>query len=201
MKAWLIYTRQDALQNESYIAWFLEEARKQQVDMELIYRDELHISVQYGTYTLEKNGEVVDTPDFVVVRTIEPIIQKHFEAMAIPTFNNSEVATICNHKARTYIELNQLGITIMPSYFFTKDSLPTTPPVPFHLVVKSATGRGVNEVYMIHNQTEWVSCISTIQAYEVIIQATSHLQLGKDVRVFVIGKEIIAAVLRHNLHD
>src|SRR5699024_246313 len=34
-----------------------------------------------------------------------------------------------------------------------------------------------------------------------IIQSTQHIQFGKDLRVFVIGKTIIAAVLRENDKD
>src|SRR5699024_2509464 len=90
---------------------------------------------------------------------------------------------------------------IMPSYFFKKDYLPVKPPLPFPFVLKSATGRGGKEVFMIHSQNEWETETLKTDADEVIIQTSNHLQLGKDIRVFVIGEEIIAAVLRHNPHD
>src|SRR5699024_6837653 len=116
------------------------------------------------------NGKITDLPDFIIIRTIEPMLQKCFELMKIPAFNPSDVATICNDKTQTYMEMSCLGIPIMPSYFFKKDYLPVKPPLPFPFVLKSATGRGGKEVFMIHSQNEWETETLKTDADEVIIQ-------------------------------
>lgn len=201
MKAWLIYRREDAITNESYIKWFIMEAKKQQIEMKLIFRDKLTIGIYNQQQILEIEHKRVQHPDFVIVRTMEPILQKHFENMNIPTYNHSSVASICNHKALTYMEINKLGVPVVPTYFLHKQSIPTYPPLPFPFVIKSATGRGGKNVYMIDNQTEWEATLPNISASELVAQSIENIQLGKDIRVFVIGKEIIAAVLRHNEHN
>lgn len=200
MQGWLIYTKKAAQENKSYIDWFIAEGKRQRVDIKLIYREQLHIGLENGDIIILYDGKPVVLPNFVIVRTIEPIIQHTFESLSIPTFNRSEVAHIANHKSWTYNEISTLDIPVLPTYFTTKHALPVNPPLSYPFVVKEATGRGGKEVYYVTSEEKWQHVSELVQSNDLIIQ-DANVQLGKDLRVFVIGKEIIAAVLRKNEND
>lgn len=200
MEGWLIYSKKDASENESYIKWFQLEAEKQHIHLQLVFRESLTIGIVDGTYTVQLNGDNIALPDFAVIRTIEPLVQHVFEACSVPTFNTRHVSKIANHKAWAHIELQKLGIPMLPTLFLTKRSFPTDAPISFPFVVKEATGRGGKQVYFVEDEKAWELVKQNISDTDLIIQS-SEVQLGKDLRVFVIGKEIIAAVMRRNDDD
>lgn len=200
MIGWLIYDQENAKQNASYIEWFHDEAKKQGIELKLIIRENLAVGVEYGSYLFRYEDEKVTLPDFVVIRTIEPILQQIFQQITLPTFNESKVAEICNHKSKTHIELNKLKIPMIPTYFATKHAPPKKPPLPYPFVVKEAVGRGGKQIYYCQSFDDWENAIQSLSTNDFLIQS-ADVQLGKDVRVFVIGKEIISAVLRVNKHD
>ncbi len=200
MLGWLIYDSENAEVNKSYIEWFQHEAKKQGIDLQLIIRERLAVGIEHGSYQFYLNDKLVSLPNFVVIRTIEPILQHIFETLTIPSFNEAYVAEICNHKSKTYIELNRLNIPMMATYFATKQAPPATLPLSFPFVVKEATGRSGKQIYYCKTLNDWKHALQSLSTNDFLIQA-ADVQLGKDVRVFVIGKEIISAVLRVNEKD
>ncbi|MEI3614482.1 ATP-grasp domain-containing protein [Pseudogracilibacillus sp. SO30301A] len=200
MKGWLIYDKNSANENISYIEWFIDEAKQQSIQLELIYRESLTTGIVDGKHQLFIDQNTVTFPDFAVIRTIEPILQVFLEACHIHTFNSSTVSTICNHKILTHMEVNKLRIPMVPTYFTSKKTLPEYPPITYPLVIKEANGRSGKQVHLIKNHKEWKNAFSVLSTNDIMIQS-ANVELGKDVRVFVIGKEFIGAVLRVNKND
>lgn len=200
MIGWIIYDQEDALRNKSYIAWFIDEAKKQGLDLKLILRETLTVGVNEEGILIQVKGEFIALPQFVVVRTIEPIIQRIFESLHIPTFNSAEVSELANHKSKTYLAMKNLGIPLLPTLFIKRSSLPVTAPLPFPFVIKEARGRSGKQVYLIESMEDYHQTLPKINSKDLVFQS-AKVQRGKDVRVFVIGKEIIAAVLRSNERD
>lgn len=201
MIAWLIYRQKDAKENMDYIQWFIREADKQDVELKLVYREQLQLGLTAEHISLSLTDSTLQMPDFVIIRTIEPFLQAYFTQLSIPVFNDTEVASICNHKAYTYMEIQRLGVPVLPTFFLSADALPDSPPLNYPFVVKPATGRGGQNVRMIRDDKAWHHIAAVFQKEDLVLQSIQHVQLGKDVRVFVIGDEIIAAVLRSNTHD
>lgn len=200
LNGWLIYDRAAAAENKSYIDWFLKEAEKQHIDLKLIYREEISIGIVDKCHEVYVSGEKTATPHFVVIRTIEPILQGHFEACGVSTFNCARTAQICNHKSWTHLEMSKINIPMVTTFFATKDNAPKHSPLPFPVVIKEATGRSGKQVHMVRNEMDWENTLAKLSTNEFLIQA-ANVKLGRDVRVFVIGKEIIGAVLRKNEND
>lgn len=200
MIAWLIYQQTDAEQNQTYIHWFIKEARKQGIDLQLVYREALSIGFLEQKPTICIHGKKQMLPHFIVNRTIEPIVQHFFTQCHIPIFNDIQTASIVNDKARTHLELQALHIPMLPTFFLHGRALPNEPPISYPLIVKSVRGRGGTEVYFIESKSAWYQFRDQSTAQEYIAQS-SNVQLGKDVRVFIIGTNIVAAVLRHNERD
>lgn len=198
---WLIYQQEDAVKNASYIDWMMQEAKKQQITLTLVLRHTLFIDTKNHKPFFSINNRVEAPPDAVIIRTIEPALQQAFEAQSVPAFNNAHTAMICNNKIRTYEEMKKIGIPIMQSQFLNPSAFPAVAPLPFPFVLKSASGRGGNEVFLIHSQDSWKQQAAKLIHREAVVQSTENIQFGKDVRVFVIGKMIIAAVLRESSTD
>jgi len=170
MKYWLIYNKSDAVRNSHYIDMYFSESKKLGLDISLIYEDEIDL----------KNCE---KPDFCIFRAINPQITKQLEDIGIPVFNNSRVAEICNDKRKTYEYLGSHGIPVMELY--------TEGNMKFPCVVKSAQGRGGTEVFFVESPEEY----NKITLKDKVIQKVCN-NIGRDLRVYVIGKEIIASILR-----
>lgn len=201
MNGWLIYQQEDALNNSSYIDWMIREAKKQQITLTLVLRHELDIGSNRRHPVFSIKERPVTLPDMAIIRTIEPTLQLAFEALSIPVFNNSYTAAICNNKIRTYIEMEKIGVPIMQTLFLYPNAFPALAPLTFPFVLKSATGRGGGEVFLIQDQPSWKQYAAKLKQTEAVAQSTENIQFGRDVRVFVIGKSIVSAVLRENDTD
>ncbi|WP_164668471.1 ATP-grasp domain-containing protein [Virgibacillus doumboii] len=200
-RGWLIYSREDAETNKSYIDWFIDEARLQGISLELVLREELTVGIIQNKQTIFHKNLIVQLPDFAVIRTIEPLLNKLLESMGISVYNSSSISSFCNNKALTHFHINKLSIPMVDTIFVKRKNLLLTPPMDFPFVVKENDGRGGNQVYLINNQQEWKKYFADVSAQELIIQSTKNVQLGKDVRVFVVGNKIIGAVLRESKSD
>lgn len=199
-KGWLIYRELNATQNKTYIEWFISEAKRQHLDLELVLRESLIIGIKNGEQIMFRDGVQTTPPDFVIIRTIETLMQAYFEAQNIRTFNSSIVAQLANHKALTHVALQKLNIPMVETYFLDKASLPTALPLPFPFIMKDAHGRSGKQVFLINNEQEWQQKVHLLVSNDLLIQKLNY-PLGRDVRVFIIGKEIIGAVLRENNND
>ena len=199
MKAWMIYYRESAAYNKQYIDYYQTEGNKLNIDIELVLVEQLEFGVKNNQLFLYIDGEVPDMPDFVICRAIYPLLNKHLEYMGIKVFNNSFVSEICNDKARTYQYLAFTGIKMVDSVFCTnnlisskmdKNDNPT--------VIKAVDGHGGSQVYMIdpsENEPDRESILYGLKGSDAVIQPLTGSKF-QDLRVYVIGKEIIASVLR-----
>lgn len=200
MIGWIIYQKNDAQENESYIRWFQKEAKQQGILLQLVLRENMAVGIVNHQHEIYIKGKRQSYPDFIINRTIEPVLQTFFTACSIPIFNDADTANIANHKMKTHLAMNELNIPMMPTFFIHGNALPSCAPLPYPIIIKSVAGRGGKQVHFIENEANWRMFIQQPSNEEYIVQST-NVQLGKDVRVFIIGTEIIAAVLRHNPAD
>lgn len=199
-KGWIIYRQRDAIENKTYIDWFIEEAKLQQLSLTLVLREDLTIGMVDNQPTLQIQGKQVLYPQFAIVRTVEPVLHIHLERCGIRTFNSAKVSQLCNHKSLTHLEMSQLNVPMVDTIFIQKDLLTSIPPMSLPFVVKESTGRSGKQVYFIQSAKDWVECVDQLTTNDLVVQS-AHVQLGKDVRVFIVGKEIIGAVLRESKTD
>lgn len=120
-------------------------------------------------------------PDFVVNRTNNYKIAKAFEEKGIRAFNPSSLTRLVNDKQKCYEFMQKNGIEIMPINYSG---------IPF--VKKAAAGKGGTEVFML----------DTAEPFEDgwVYQKPAS-DLGRDLRVWLIGDEIICSVLRESKTD
>jgi len=195
---WLTYEKENAEKNKAYIQMYLQKAATYHMNITLILIEQLDYGVENGEYILYYQGKKMTPPDLVISRCICPILNRHFERMQIPVCNNSKVAEICNDKAKTYQYLLQYGIP-MPDTIFCKNShLPekiSKLSEEKSYVVKSVCGHGGSQVYLRKSSEDDEMILQGIGSDDAVIQELIGKQ-HKDLRVYVIGKKIIGAVLR-----
>lgn len=204
MIAWIIYFRDNADYNAQYIQYYMEEGKKLGITVRLILVEELEYGVRNNQWFVTYQNKEIEKPDFIINRTIYPLLSKQFEYMGIPVFNNSFVSEICNDKARTYQHLARTGISMIDTCFYKntrikellnrRDGASST-------VIKSVDGHGGQQVFLLSdcirsgNNNKQEDMIQRLGHSDVVVQPLIGGR-HQDLRVYVIGTEIIAAVLR-----
>lgn len=196
---WLIYKKEDASRNESYINWFIKEANIQNINLQLILREDLLIGIDDINFLTSYKDKTIRLPDFCINRTLDTTLQAHFTAQNIHCFNNYETSLICNDKSATHIEMAKIGIPAVKTFHFDTNEL-NEPPISYPFILKSVNGRSGSEVFLIKNKEKLSYVLKNKITSRFIIQS-ANVEMGKDLRVFVIGKKIIAAVLRESKSD
>lgn len=197
---WLIYSKKDAKENASFINRFIKEAQDQNINLYLVLRENLKIGIIDNTHICHLNKQSIKLPDLAIIRTIEPLLNLHLETLGVKVFNSSMVSRICNNKALTHSMINRLNIPMVDTLFLHGKNLTKQAPMNFPFVLKDAESRGGAHVHLITGPTEWHENIARYSSKNLIIQS-SNAQHGKDLRVFVVGKKIIGAVLRESSTD
>ena len=188
----LVYTKYDAEKNQAFIEQLLKEAESNGIKLTLSYREELYIGVENGKlYLRNAQGESM-IKNFAIIRLIDPIFTRQLELLSMKTFNSAVVAELCNDKAKTYQLASMMGIPIADTTYMAVDGQPPNRKYTNEFVSKNRFGRGGEEVYLMD---------ATHVAQKVNSLTQQLGKKGRDVRAFVLGKEIISAVLRTNKGD
>ncbi len=199
MTGWLIYRLVDVERNKAYIEFYIEEGKALGIDIKLILVDKIQFGVNNKKLFLEYDGLKIDKPDFAINRSIYPILTSQLEDMDIRVFNNSKISEICNDKAKTYQYLSRLNIPIVDTKFVKGEYLAKTlDKTKDKVIVKGVSGHGGNEVFLYNPQGPSIDkekILSSLKHTDIVIQPLVGNK-NQDLRVYIIGKKIIAAILR-----
>lgn len=175
MHGWLIYDKASAEKN----AWFIRRL------IELAKENGLSL-------TLKTDEDFSRLPDFALVRVIRPDINAKLEKAGVRVFNNAKTARIACDKWQTYLACKDLGVPVLPT------AKTYTQEIGLPCIVKTVDGHGGAEVFLAQTGAE----VARLQgAYENTVVQKRGAVLGKDMRVYAIGGEIVAGVLRTSEKD
>ena len=217
MLAWIIYNRESAVYNKEYIRLYIEEGIKLGLEIKLILVEEMEFGVKRNRWFIKYEKEEVEYPDFAINRAIHPLLSRQLELLGIKVYNNSFVSEICNDKAKTYQFLAKTGIPMVDSSFYQNAQIKEVlSQIQEPTVIKSVGGHGGQQVFLAdpqlvaydkpHSESEanrensqynqyTNSIINGLAQSDVVVQplvGNKH----QDLRVYVLGTEIVAAVLR-----
>ncbi len=208
---WLIYngglkTPKYMELNELYAA----AALKLGIQLELIANDELYSCIENGKAML-KTASSLQNPKFILFLDKDIRLAKQLEKLGYKLFNSREVIENCDDKMLTAQILAGHGIR-MPKTFFCPlyfNGTGTGKPhssftstvekeLGYPLVIKEAFGSFGAQVYLVHNREELVAkqkeLIYTPHLYQEFIKSS----LGRDVRIYVVGDQVVASMYRHS---
>jgi gamma-F420-2:alpha-L-glutamate ligase len=198
LTGWLIYKKIDAERNKGFIQMLLDEANRLHMNLQLVVEEDLLVGITNGQFSIAHPHLNSKDCQFAIVRTINPLLSKQLEYLGIRCFNPSRVSDICNDKALTYQFATQLNIPTLDTYFTNYHTFqPERSQFHFPMVLKQVDGRGGNEVFLVHSSAEILDRLKETPEKKFVLQQFSD-NPGKDIRVFVIGSEVIGAVLRES---
>lgn len=119
--------------------------------------------------------------DFVINRTNDYKIAEYFEQKGIRVFNPSSLSRLANDKQLCYEFMEDNGVEIMPIHY---EGVP--------VVKKKIDGHGGTEVEML---------TATEEFQKGYVYQKPCDTLGRDLRVWVLGGEIVTAILRESKTD
>lgn len=197
MEAWLLYDKFRMERNINYINIYFEECKKRDIKLKLILVEDIEFGIKDNKFTLFYKKNKCTMPDFVIIRTINPLLTKHFELMEVPVFNNSFVSSICNDKQKTYQYVSSANVEIIDTLFIKKSDCNS---IKYPSVIKPSSGSGGENVFLVKNENQFKKAINSISDENIVIQKPAS-NLGKDLRVYVIKDKIIASILRVSNSD
>ena len=201
MKLWIIYSTVVLNPNKNNaISWMLDEAKACGFDAEVLFAEDI-VMESNNTLNIYYQNQLRELPDVVLTRTYDISLIKQFEANNIKVFNNSDALRNCLDKWTTHQILTKHNIpspkTIYSEHGCTFDFVKSVLDVPF--IIKDIKGSKGEQVYLIHNESEFNTAVKG--CLEPMYQAYIDSSFGKDVRLHVIGDEVVTSVLRFSNSD
>ena len=196
MTGWIIYDSRQYERNR----WFARELMHHCgsfCDVRLIITESLRFGIDRGRFSLTYQNQTVPQPDFVIMRTIFPVLSAFLGTAGVRVFNDYETARVCNDKRLTHLCVLRSGVGMMETFFFSRDHLSqeTLHTIRYPVVVKSASGHGGKEVFFAERPEELLGAVNAMHDPRILIQQPFS-PAGQDLRVYVLGGEIIGAALR-----
>lgn len=170
--------------------------------------------------TIKKNYEVLidlsappkDRPDFVVFLDKDILLASYLKQNGIPVFNDPDVIETCDNKAKQYIKLAKAGIpmpktiiapkvypnfTIQNSGYYEK----VLEQFGLPLIMKEGHGSFGMKVYLIESEEDFYAKVDELRGIDYVFQQFIASSRGRDIRVNIVGGEIVAAMYRSSETD
>lgn len=173
-----------------------------------------HYNVQA---TVLKNTDILmnlddpisNKPDFVIFLDKDILLGNYLKQVGIPVFNDPEVIERCDNKAKQYLALSAAGVrlpkTIIAPKIYRYFSISHTDyyervikQLGFPLIIKEAHGSFGMKVYLIENEEQFYDKVNSLSGVDFVFQQYIASSYGRDVRVNIVGEQVIAAMYRHS---
>lgn len=212
MNGWIIYNGALRIKkNEILVKKLREDGKLIGMDLKLIKNNEiLPVYNQKGQLGLEGLASI-DKPDFVIFWDKDTYLAKHLELMGYQVFNSSDAIKNCDNKALMHIELGSKNIkmpkTIVSPFVYQDQNLVEAYYKKcFHylgspIILKESYGSFGMQVYKIESINELKEKMNDLLNKQFIMQEAITSSFGRDIRVNIIGNEIIGAMERKSTDD
>lgn len=171
MKGLLIYDEKDVSRNRDYIQWFLDEAAKKAINLNLLYSQDFF---KRGLSRDQLNS------DFAINRSRSYELAVNLELNGIKVMNNSEVAFLGNNKIAAYKYAGSVGVDFSPLLASWQDEP--------ELISKQVKGHGGEGVDVLRAPYSDFS--------EDDLQQRLQKNLTGDLRFYIFNNRIIHSILR-----
>ncbi|MDF2879028.1 MAG: RimK family alpha-L-glutamate ligase [Clostridia bacterium] len=186
-------------------------ARELGIQLEIIFNHEIVIGIQESVLFIH-GGLITKLPDFVLFLDKDIRLAYQLERLGLRVFNSSKVIAVCDDKSQTFQELAYYGIPmpktlIAPLVFqgMKEDSMVYIEGIEkelsYPIVMKESYGSFGEQVYLVQNREELMAKRSQILTKPHIYQEFIGSSKGRDVRVNIVGGQVVAAMLRTSSTD
>ena len=193
----LIYRECDAGYNRDYIEYYLKLAPQFQLHLTFICYERICAAItEEGHILYDITAKNRISADFAMNRTRDSELARHLEAMGIRVFNSARVTELGNDKwkmyrfAKSHTDLPCIPTALMPA------EIPDIEPrlQGREWIFKAVSGHGGSRVFCYPKES-LASIKKGTAGDRVVLQPRIH-GIPRDVRVYVVGGRIAAAILR-----
>lgn len=190
--AYVIYNRTEAKRNKEFIKILVECFKKYSIQLQLLIDDNIEIKCNKLFYC----SEILEKGEFILQRVMNYQLTKDLENLGIKVINNSNVHYLADNKFNTFNEAKKLNIPVLDTYLVNKNILNDFS-IFYPNVTKPCDSKGGNNVFYNRNKKEFEENIKIYENKNFLIQKSAEI-LGKDLRVYVIGNNVVLPVLRES---
>lgn len=187
---------------DAIYASLIESAKKHDIQLTLHTNAELAVKLADPEFASE-------LPDFVLYWDKDVKIAKQLEQMGLSVFNSADGILQCDDKSLTYLMLKPTGIPmpktiILPKTFpnigytntdFLEDAVRL---LGFPLILKECFGSFGKQVYRFDDLPSLREKIVSLDGTPMLLQEMVMSSFGRDIRINVVGDEIVASILRQS---
>jgi len=207
MNGWIIYNGALRIKkNEKLVKKLKKDGESIGMHLKLIKNNEmLPIYNQKGQLGL-KGLISIKEPDFVIFWDKDIYLAKHLELMGYRVFNSSEAIKNCDNKALMHLALGSKNIripkTIVSPFVYQDQKLTEAyykkcfEYLGHPIILKEAYGSFGMQVYKIESINALKEKIDTLLNKQFIMQEAITSSFGRDIRVNIIGNQVIGAMER-----
>lgn len=185
MKGLLLYTPEDAARSRWFVEHLTDCARARGLELTLVLVTGPNAPLPDGRAELAVN------------RSRFAALSQRLEQAGVRCFNRAAVTQAANDKWQTDWLCRRLGLPVMDTRL-CRAGEPLPADVPFPCVVKSLAGHGGSEVFWADGPAEAARLAARLG--DCLLQRPAA-QLGLDVRTYVMGDALLAAVQRTSDRD
>ena len=207
-KGWLIvngYLKSKKF-DEIY-AWLLKAAEEAECELRILENDRLDSILPADSSKVNWR----EKPDFVIFWDKDVKLARLLEAEGFRVFNSADAIETCDDKSLTFIKLKNTDIKMPKTYCapmtFEKEYsdytfvLKVEGSLGYPMIIKENKGSFGEQVYKVEDYYEAVEQIKKIGGCDFIMQEYIESSKGQDVRIHVVGNEIVTAMKRVNKND
>lgn len=165
------------------------------------------------TLTVRTNAEpFVSGADFVLFLAKDVRLARLLEQDGCRVFNSASSIALCDDKSLTYLRLREEGLPmpetlIAPMMFFAADWShnpfveTAVQTLGFPMVVKEACGSFGQQVWLVKDRSELIERLNASASRTMLLQRFVASSYGRDIRVQVVGREVVASMYRWSETD
>lgn len=177
--------------------WLVNAAKEQQIDLQI-----------------KTNGELIgllekELPDFVIFWDKDIRLAARMESLGLKVYNSARAIEICDDKSYTYEILQQAKLpmprTIVAPKTYEGVGYPSLEwlrvveeTLGYPMILKECFGSFGQQVYLVHTKEELIQKVEEICPKPFIFQEFIDSSFAKDVRLQVVGGEVVASMYRYS---
>ena len=180
----------------------LDSAQKNGIQLSIITNADIDLGIDEPQFPSA-------LPDFVLYWDKDVKSARLLEQQNIPVFNSANAILSCDDKALTYLALRRAGVA-MPKTIIVPKTFPNVGYVNtdflneavkilgFPLILKECFGSFGKQVYMFEDMEHLSAKVVALGSTPMLLQKMITNSYGRDIRINIVGGQIVASILRHN---
>ncbi|WP_112181507.1 MULTISPECIES: RimK family alpha-L-glutamate ligase [Paraliobacillus] len=213
MYGWVIYNGN--LSSDKFISfstWIQNAGNKEGMTIEQVKNDQVLSIVDSTGLNLLQSIKQDHLPEFVVFIDKDIPLARQLELMGIRVFNSADAIELCDNKVLMYQALAQKKVTIPKTIIAPKVFSDVTKltmenfyeiekALTYPLIIKEGYGSYGEQVFLINDRIQLIERIKLLTNRPFLFQEFIKSSYGRDVRINVVGNEVVAAVKRFATDD